>query len=133
MNMKQWIIAAVSIFLYVATSAAAADVVEIFYLPHPPAMAVVGDVEAVLKKHSDVKVEKYNFEDPATRKMLEKYHIKNHMPVAVFINGKDEFVIGKRKVLFENFPKGNAFVPMFEGNWSYQDIETVLKTQSRGK
>ncbi len=133
MNTKQWIIAVLSVILFASTSVAASDIVEIFYLSHPPAMAVVNDVEALLKKYSSVKVEKYNFEDPATRKLLEKYHIKNHMPVAVFINGKDEFVIGKRKVLFENFPKGNAFVPMFEGNWSYQDIETVLKTQSRGK
>ena len=133
MNTKQWIIAVLSVILFASTSVAAPDIVEIFYLSHPPAMAVVNDVEALLKKYSSVKVEKYNFEDPATRKLLEKYHIKNHMPVAVFINGKDEFVIGKRKVLFENFPKGNAFVPMFEGNWSYQDIETVLKTQSRGK
>jgi hypothetical protein len=127
--------AIVSLFaaLGLTRAIAASNLVEIFYLPHPPAEAVVRDVEAVLKKYSQFKVEKYSFEDPKSRKLLSKYNIREHMPVVIFVNGKSEFVIGNKKVIFKNFPKGNAFVPTFEGNWSYQDFESILMAIVRGK
>jgi hypothetical protein len=112
---------------------ATSDVVEIFYLPHPPAEAVVKDVEAVLKKYSQFKVDKYSFEDPKGREPVLKYKLREHMPVVIFINGKNEFILGNKKVIFKNFPKGNAFVPMFEGNWSYQDLDSILSSIVRGK
>jgi hypothetical protein len=112
---------------------AASGVVEIFYLPHPPAEAVVKDVEAVVKKHDQFKVAKYSFEDPRSKKLLARYNLREHMPVVIFIDGQNEFTLGKRKVTFKNFPKGNAFVPMFEGNWSYRDLDGVLSAVEKGK
>jgi hypothetical protein len=112
---------------------AGSGVVEIFYLPHPPAEAVVKDVEAVLKKHDHFKVAKYSFDDPESKRILAKYDLREHMPVVIFINGKNEFTLGKRKVVFKNFPKGNAFVPLFEGNWSYRDLDGVLSAVGKGK
>lgn len=116
-----------------ATAVAASGIVEIFYLPHPPAEAVVKDVEAVLKKHDQFKVAKYSFEDPQSRKLLAKYNLREHMPVVIFIDGQNEFSLRNRKVVFKNFPKGNTFVPMFEGNWSYHDLESVLSAAEKGK
>lgn len=105
-----------------------AVLVEIFYLPHQPAEAVVRDIEGIVGGFAGVKVKKYSFEDPANRKLLEKYGLKEHTPVAVFIDGKNEFIIEGRRFSLKNFPKGNAFVPMFEGSWTYQDIEAILET-----
>ena len=133
MNIKHIIIIIFIAVFSAATVMAAGKKVEIFYLPHRPAMEVVRDVEDVLKKYNNITIKKYNFEDPANSEMLEKYNLKKHMPIAIFINGKHEFSIGTRKVVFENFPKGNAFVPFFEGNWSYRDLETVLKNLSGNK
>jgi hypothetical protein len=115
------------------TAMAASKIVEIFYLPHPPAEAVVKDVESVLKKHDQFKVAKYSFDDPESKKILAKYNLREHMPVIIFIDGQNEFTLGKRKVTFKNFPKGNAFVPMFEGNWSYRDLDGVLSAVEKGK
>jgi hypothetical protein len=112
---------------------ATSNVVEIFYLPHPPAEAVVKDVEAGLINYSQFKVDKYSFEDPKNRELISKYNLREHMPVVIFINGKNEFALGKKKVIFKNFPKGNAFVPTFEGNWSYQDLESILQSIVKGK
>jgi hypothetical protein len=116
-----------------ATASAASGTVEIFYLPHPPAEAVVRDVESVLEKHGGFKVVKYSFDDPRNKKLLAQYNLREHMPLVIFINGRNEFSLGKRKVVFKNFPKGNSFVPMFEGNWSYQDLESVLSSDGKGK
>jgi len=107
-----------------------AKLVEIFYLPHRPAEAVVRDVEQVVSKFPGVAIKTFSFEDPANRNILKKYGLTAHMPVAIFIDGKNEFTIAGRSFQLINFPKGNAFVPMFEGSWTYQDIETILTTGS---
>ncbi len=133
MKTKYPIIAALIVMLAFATGFAASNTVEIFYLPHPPAEAVVKDVETILKKYGEFKVVKYNFDDPKSQSLMKKYNIRDHKPIAIFINGKSEFMIGNRKVIFENFQKGNNFAPMFEGDWTYQDLEKVLQAVSRGK
>lgn len=112
---------------------AASHAVEILYLPHPPAEAVVNEVERIVKNHPQLRFEKHSFEDPKGRKLTERYKLREHMPVAIFINGRDEFSLGNRRVVLKNFPKGNAFVPMFEGNWSYRDLEDILRSVTRGQ
>ncbi|HBR22791.1 MAG TPA: hypothetical protein DD713_09640 [Nitrospiraceae bacterium] len=124
---------AVAAFLFAAMSNAYSVTVEIFYLPHPPAEAVVRDVESVIKEFKGVAVKKYSFESPESRKHIAKYNIKEHSPVMIFVNGKNQFSLGKRQVILKNFQKGNAFVPMFEGNWSYEDLRQILKSAAGGK
>jgi hypothetical protein len=99
---------------------------EIFYLPHRPAMAVVNKLEQVAAEFSDVVVHKYNLDDPGTGEMVEKYQITEHLPVAVFINGRDSFTVEGRVLKLRNFPKGDAFVPMFAGEWDYSDLRAIL-------
>jgi len=124
---------AVAAFSFAVMGSAYSAVIEIFYLPHPPAEAVVRDVDAVIKGFKGVEVKKYSFEDPGSRKPIAKYNIKEHSPVMIFVNGKNQFSLGKRQVALKNFPKGNAFVPMFEGNWSYEDLKQILKSAAGGK
>lgn len=125
------IIAAAGIVLCgVNPSSASEMLVEIFYLPHRPAEAVVSDVKAVLESHQEFEVRTYSFEDPGSRKLLKRYGLTGHMPVAIFINGKNEFPVAGRSITLRNFPRGNAFVPTFEGEWSYQDLEQILQSLS---
>ena len=50
------------------------------------------------------------------------------MPVAIFIGGKNEFEINGKKVILNNFPQGDSFIPGFEGNWNYDDLRRILQT-----
>lgn len=113
---------------FAVISQASPAVVEIFYLPHQPAEAVVKDVEVALNGLKDIEVRKCNFEAAESRKQMTKYNIREHTPVMIFINGKNEFVVKNRKIVLKNFPKGNSFVPFFEGNWSYQDIKEIVRS-----
>ncbi|MFZ5766792.1 MAG: hypothetical protein ACOY4H_14535 [Thermodesulfobacteriota bacterium] len=106
--------------------------IEIFYLPHRPAMVVVGKVEQVVAEFKNVTVKKYSFEERDTEKMLKKYKITDHMPVAVFINGRDSFTVNGHPLRLRNFPKGDAFVPMFAGEWDYTDLRVILAELSGG-
>lgn len=105
--------------------------VEVFYLPHRPAEAVVTDIERLVAKFPGAQMKKLSFEDPANDALAKKYGLTAHMPVAVFIDGKNEFTIDGRSFQLTNFPKGNSFIPMFEGSWTYQDIETILKMSQK--
>ena len=112
---------------------AAAIEMEIFYLPHRPAMNVVDKVEKVAGEFSNVTIRKYDFEDPDSRRLVEKYQLTGHMPVAVFINGKNRFTVKGHEMTLQNFPKGDSFVPMFSGEWDYSDLKAILTNLSGEK
>ena len=114
-----------------AESAWAGDILmEIFFLPHRPAMAVVDEVEKVAAEFAGVVVRTYSFDDPSSGKLVEKYDLAGHMPVAIFIDGKNRFRLAEHTVSLRNFPKGNDFVPMFAGEWDYDDLRAILREKS---
>jgi hypothetical protein len=100
--------------------------VEFFYLPHRPAEAVVAKAEQALSG-MNLTIRKYSFDDSASKKLIDKYKLHSHMPVAIFINGSNKANINGRTVEFRNFPKGDAFVPNFEGGWTYEDLKKAAE------
>ena len=116
-----------------ATAQAADIEMEIFYLPHRPALNVVDKVEKLAADFSNVIIRKYNFDDPDSEKLVEKYRLTEHMPVAIFINGKDRFTVNRHELRLRNFPKGDSFVPTFSGEWDYSDLKAILTSLSGEK
>lgn len=100
--------------------------VEIFYLPHPPAEAIVNKVEAVLVQYPEFKVIKYDFTDKVSEQKMQAYGVTDHTPIAIFINGTNTFNIEDRIISLVNFPRGDAFVPTLEGAWNYEDLTKIL-------
>ena len=129
----KFMFAAVFLALPLGTAFGADIQMEIFYLPHRPAMEVVGKIENIAAEFSSVVFKKYSFDDPAAEKFLKKYGLRDHMPVAIFINGKISFTVNGQKIRLQNFPKGDAFVPMFAGEWDYADLRALLQEMSGGK
>jgi len=111
-----------------AASASAVDnnLVEIFYLPHAPAVAVVKKVEEMVQKYPHYTVKKYDFDDSANDAVVAAHNLSGHIPVAIFIGGKNTFTIDGKAVTFTNFPQSDAFIPDFGGSWDYADIAKVL-------
>lgn len=114
------------LFFQAAPARAAAIELEIFYLPHRPAMVVVDKVERIAAEFKNVVVRKYSFEDRDAARLLKKYQVTDHMPVAVFINGRNSYTVDGRVLRLRNFPKGDSFVPMFAGEWDYADLRAIL-------
>ena len=108
-------------------------VMEIFFLPHAPALRVVDKVEEIASIYEGIIVKKYDFEDPKTKKILKKYKINGHIPVAIVINGQSLFVVKGKEIRLWNFPKGDAFVPIYSGEWDYPDLHTILQDIYRVK
>lgn len=109
-----------------ASKLASDRLVEIFYLPHPPAEAIVDEVEKVLAKYPDFSVVKYDFTDSANNQKMQEYGLVDHTPVAIFINGTNTFKVEDRNISLVNFPRGDAFVPTLEGTWNYDDLDQIL-------
>ena len=114
-----------------STVAVDKNLVEIFHLPHAPAVAVVKKVEEVLKKYPNYTVKKYDFDDPANDKVVAEHNLSGHIPVAIFIGGKNTFTVDGKEMTFENFPKSDNFIPGFGGSWDYADVEKVLANPSK--
>ncbi len=105
-------------------------VVEVFYLPHPPAEAVVANIDKIVSSQRLVEERKISFDDSSSQSLIKKYKLEGHIPVAIFINGRDRFTIDGRKIIFRNFPKDNSFAPMgLGGNWSYKDFQKALQQE----
>jgi len=118
---------AFAMFFQTGMALASDTLIDIFFLPHRPALKVVSEVEKVIAEFSNIETKKYSFEDPAAKELLKKYKLNGHMPVAIFINGQNTFLIKGKKISLNNFPKGNAFVPMFAGEWDYEDLQGILQ------
>jgi hypothetical protein len=103
--------------------------VDIYYLPHPPAMKILKKAEAVLRKFPAVKTSEYDFTDPKNAGRIEAQGLTGHSPIIILINDKSTFMIEGRQVEFKNFPKGDAFIPTLEGSWTFDDLEKVLGTE----
>jgi len=102
------------------------NLVEVFYLPHPPIDPIRQKIKSILQKFPKYELKEYDFDDKNNKQKIENYNLTGHIPVAIFINGTDVFLINGQKITFKNFPKGDAFVPSLEGSWDYNDLEKVL-------
>jgi hypothetical protein len=109
------------------------NLVEVFYLPHPPVDPIREKIKNILEKFPDYKLKEYDFYNDNNKQKIESYNLVGHIPVAIFIDGKDSFLINGQKITFKNFPKGDAFVPTLEGSWSYDDLEKVLANPDKYK
>jgi len=103
--------------------------VEIFYLPHPPALKVVDRVETLLRNHAISNIIKYNLDDKKNETEIKNHDMKGHTPVTIFINGKNQFQLDSQTVILTNFPKSDAFVPMFKGDWDYPQLDEILRRE----
>lgn len=112
-----------------ANQAISNKLVEIFYLPHPPAQAIVDKVDPIIAKFPRYAVEKYDFLNPDSEEKIKEYNLVNHAPITIFINGINTFTLNDKTISLSNFPKGDAFMPTFEGDWGYADLEQILKDQ----
>lgn len=109
------------------------NLVEVFYLPHPPVDPIREKIKSILQKFPEYKLKEYDFTNNNNEQKIEDYNLTGHIPVAVFIGGIDNFLVDGQKITFKNFPKDDAFVPSLEGSWSYGDLEKVLADPNKYK
>jgi len=102
--------------------------VDIIYLNHPPVIAVLDQVDAVLQPYGDmIKIVRYDFDTTEGATFAEKMGITGHDPLAIFVNGSQSFNLDGRTVIFNSFPQGAGTGMVPDGAWTTDDLDAVLK------
>lgn len=101
--------------------------VEIISLDHAPIRPTAEEVsELAAEFGEDVVVSIYHFDTPEGDAFAEENELTDHTPIAIFVNGESQFDIDGRTVQFLSFPQGEGTGVVAEGDWTFDDLRTVL-------
>jgi hypothetical protein len=109
----------------------AAVQVEVIALNHAPIRPAVEEVEALAAEYGEkVGYTRYDFDTDAGKAFAEKYGIDSHTPIAIYINGEDEFEIDGVMTKFYSFPQDGGTGIVASGTWTMDDLRIVLDQET---
>ncbi len=102
--------------------------VEVFYKNKELSLQALEKVNIVLDKYKDTyKISYYVITDSTNMSIIKKYNLsETHFPFAIVINGRFLAKINNNKIYFVHFPLFMHGIGRHEGNWSIDNLETVL-------
>ncbi len=113
---------------YTATSVK----VDVLYMNHGPLQDTLNKMKALFSGYGDkLSVSWHDFDTPEGEKFMASKGIKQHTPLAIWIDGKSTCVVGAKQVTFTGFPTGSG-PASFQGKWTMDDVKAVLD-QATGK
>lgn len=106
--------------------------VEIISLDHAPIRPFTqAALEIAGSYGDDMTVIVYDFDTPEGKAFAEETGLTEHTPIAIFIDGRYEFDVNGRTVAFLDFPQGEGTGVVADGNWTMDDLRTVLDRMTR--
>jgi hypothetical protein len=105
----------------------AAVQVEVIALNHAPIRSAVEEVEALTAEYGEkAGYTRYDFDTDAGKAFAEQHGIDEHTPIAIYVNGVDEFEINGVMTKFYSFPQDGGTGIVASGTWTMDDLRTVL-------
>jgi hypothetical protein len=106
--------------------------VEILYMNHGPLMDTLNKMKALFSGYGDkLTVSWHDFDTPEGEKFMASKGIKQHTPLAIWIDGKSTCTVGAKQITFGGFPTGSG-PASFQGKWTIDDLKAALN-QATGK
>ena len=135
--MKKTILCGVMILLFFAFPAAALPAqpvpVEILYMNHGPLQPTIREIRALCEGYGKaLAVAWYDFESPAGEKFMAKKGITQHVPLVIWIAGRQNAVVDGREIQFVGFPSGSG-PAFFQGKWTVKELRDALDQAVHGK
>jgi hypothetical protein len=120
-------VAALTLVYFPAVGFSAGPVnVEILYMNHGPLRPTVEQIKQVLSSYGDkVSPFWYDFESREGEKFMAQKGLSQHIPLAIWIDGKTALPVDGKQIQFAGFPTGSGPVP-FQGKWTMEDLRKVL-------
>lgn len=129
-NLRKFVfmLAAVSLLWSSGQALAAAPVVEIVAMPHPPVKAALSPLrEWLAAQGNKITVKEIDSESADGIKRMQAVGLSGHIPVLILIDGQYKI---KRKdgstVEFVNFPNQSNTPPGARGSWTTDDVQASL-------
>ncbi|MEW6219364.1 MAG: hypothetical protein AB1634_07490 [Thermodesulfobacteriota bacterium] len=105
--------------------------VEVLYMSHGPLQPTLQELRAVLARHNDrLTVSWYDVDSEAGAAFMAMKGITGHVPLDIWVNGKDTAVVGGKAIRFLGFPTG-AGPTFFQGKWTMIDLAQLLELLTR--
>jgi hypothetical protein len=124
----------VLVYLCVGMSAYAATPikVDVLYMNHGPLQDTLSKMKTVFSGYGDkVSVSWHDFDSQEGERFMASKGIKQHIPLAIWIDGTSKAMVGAKEMTFAGFPTGSG-PAFFQGKWTLDDLKTALN-QATGK
>jgi hypothetical protein len=100
--------------------------VDVLYMNHGPLMDTLDKMKSVFSSYGDrISVSWYEFYSKQGEDFKAKKGINQHVPLVIWIDGKEVVNLGQKQVKFVGFPTG-AGPAFFQGKWTIDDLKAAL-------
>ena len=126
-----WIV--LSLFFIPAAALPAPPVsVEILFMNHGPLQLTLKGVRELCNGYGKaLTVSWHDFESPEGEKFMARKGVHQHVPLVIWIDGKETVKVNGKEIQFTGFPTGSG-PPSFQGKWNLDDLHGALD-QATGK
>jgi uncharacterized protein YodC (DUF2158 family) len=113
-------------------AAAETVTVEVLYMNHGPLRPTIRDLQELFARYKGkLNARWYDEEQKEGKAFEEDKGVHGHVPLLLLINGKKEFSVAGKTVIFEGFPSGSGPFKEVQGNWSLADLQWLLDSLTR--
>jgi hypothetical protein len=107
--------------------------IDVLYMNHGPLQPTLEQMRATFSPYGDkIQVDWHDFESAEGAAFMAQKGIKTHVPLQIWLNGKDTLVVGGKEVRFFGFPTG-AGPGFFQGQWSLNDLSQAIEALTTGR
>lgn len=100
--------------------------VDVLFMNHGPLRPTLDQLKDVFAKYGDkLSVRWHDFESQEGEKFMAKMGITSHVPLVIWINGKNSAEVDGVSCTFTGFPSG-AGPAMFQGKWTVEQVGKAL-------
>jgi len=106
---------------------------EILYMNHGPLQSTLKEIDTICAQYKDkITVSRYDFDSPEGERFMAQKGIHQHIPLMIWIAGKNTVSIKGKEILFSGFPTGSG-PEFFQGKWKMDDLRAALNQATQKK
>jgi hypothetical protein len=100
--------------------------IDILYMNHGPLRSTLDQIKQVLAGYGDkISAAWYDFESKDGERFMAQKGIRQHIPLAIWVNGKTAVPVEGKDVQLMGFPSGSGPAP-FQGKWTMDELRKAL-------
>jgi len=120
------LIVVVSFLLPSQSKAAEPVTIDVLFMDHGPLRPTLYKLKEVFEGYGGkLTVRWHDFESREGEDFMAKMGITNHVPLVIWMNGKDSIDIDGTTCTFSGFPSGSG-PAMFQGKWTIDQLSKAL-------
>ena len=115
-----------SLLLPVAAGAAAPVEVDVLYMNHGPLQPTLDNLKGLFAGYGEkITPRWHDFESREGEKFMAAKGIRHHVPLMIWINGKETVQVEGVPCTFSGFPSGSG-PQFFQGKWTLESLARAL-------